>query len=195
MDDDAELTRRILAGDREAAGAVYDRYAPLVRAVLLDATGSLPEADELLQDVFVRGLTQLAQLRRPERLGAWLVSIARRQGQEFRRRAGRHRRRFTAFTDFAAPQTAAPQTGAPQTAAAVEERVSAVREAVRELPERERMAVHIHYLCGEPVEVARRTLGLSPSGFYKLLDRARGRLRARLLELENLDESRSQSRR
>lgn len=190
MDDDAELTRRILAGDREAAGAVYDRYAPLVRAVLLDAAGSLQEADELLQDVFVRGLTQLAQLRQPERLGAWLLSIARRQGQEFRRQAGRHRRRFTPFTDFAAPQTAAPQT-----AAAMEERVSAVREAVRELPERERMAVHIHYLCGEPVEVARRTMGLSPSGFYKLLDRARGRLRARLLDLENLDESRSQPRR
>jgi RNA polymerase sigma-70 factor (ECF subfamily) len=52
------------------------------------------------------------------------------------------------------------------------------------LPERERMAVHIHYLCGEPAEVARHALGLSQSGFYKLLERARGRLRARLLELE-----------
>ncbi len=27
MEDDAALTRRILAGDREAAGAIYDRYA------------------------------------------------------------------------------------------------------------------------------------------------------------------------
>ncbi|HXY33998.1 MAG TPA: sigma factor [Planctomycetaceae bacterium] len=55
MGDDAELARRILARDREAAGQIYDRYAPLVRAVLLDATGSLPEADELVQEVFVRG--------------------------------------------------------------------------------------------------------------------------------------------
>jgi len=74
MEDDAALTRRVLAGDREAAGAIYDRYAPLVRAVLLDATGSLPEADELLQEVFVRGLTQLSQLRRPDRVGAWMIA-------------------------------------------------------------------------------------------------------------------------
>ena len=174
MEDDAELAKRILGGDREAAGEVYDRYAPLVRAVLFDATGSLPEADELVQEVFVRGLTRLAQLRRPERIGAWLIGIARHEGKEFRRHAGRRRQRFTTLVDHPAPKTQA----------AVSDTVSLIREAVRELPERERMAVHIHYLCGEPAQVARHALGLSQSGFYKLLERARGRLRARLLELE-----------
>ncbi|HXY36211.1 MAG TPA: RNA polymerase sigma factor [Planctomycetaceae bacterium] len=174
MEDDAELTRRILAGDREATGLLYDRYAPLVRAVLLDATGSLPDADELLQEVFVRGITRLGQLRRPERVGAWLIAIARRQGKGFRRQSVRRRQRFTPFTDHPAPGTVT----------AVRDTASLVREAVRELPERERMAVHIHYLCGEPAEVARRALGLSQSGFYKLLERARRRLRARLLETE-----------
>jgi RNA polymerase sigma-70 factor (ECF subfamily) len=174
MEDDAELVRQILAGDRDAAAAIYDRYAPLVRAVLLDATGSLPEADELVQEVFVRGLTRLAQLRRHERIGAWLVGIARHEGKEFRRQAGRRRLRFSTLVDHPAPKTQP----------AVSDTVSLIREAVRELPERERMAVHIHYLCGEPAQVARHTLGLSQSGFYKLLERARGRLRARLLELE-----------
>jgi RNA polymerase sigma-70 factor (ECF subfamily) len=183
MEDDAELTRRILAGDREAAGMAYDRYAPLVRAVLLEATGSLPDADELLQEVFARGLTRLGQLRRPDRLGAWLIAIARRQGKDFRRRAGRRRQRFTEFTDRPTATTVA----------AMADRLSLVREAVRELPERERMAVHIHYVCGEPVEIARQTLGLSQSGFYKLLERARRRLRARLLELENIDDARPKS--
>jgi RNA polymerase sigma-70 factor (ECF subfamily) len=174
MEDDAELAKRILGGDREAAGEIYDRYAPLVRAVLLDATGSLPEADELVQEVFVRGLTRLAQLRRHERIGAWLLGIARHEGKEFRRQAGRRRQRFTALVDHPAPKTKP----------AVGDTVSLIGEVVRELPERERMAVHIHYLCGEPAEVARHALGLSQSGFYKLLERARGRLRARLLELE-----------
>jgi RNA polymerase sigma-70 factor (ECF subfamily) len=174
MEDDAELVRRILAGDRDAAAAIYDRYAPLVRAVLLDATGSLPEADELVQEVFVRGLTRLAQLRRHERIGAWLIGIARHEGKEFRRQAGRRRQRFSTLVDHPAPKTQP----------AVSDTVSLIREAVRELPERERMAVHIHYLCGEPAQVARHALGLSQSGFYKLLERARCRLRARLLELE-----------
>lgn len=174
MEDDAELANRILAGDRESAGEIYDRYAPVVRAVLLDATGSLPEADELVQEVFVRGLTQLAQLRRREKIGAWLIGIARREGKEFQRQAGRRRKRFTTLGDHPAPCTQA----------VLNDTVSLVREAVRELPQRERIAVHIHYLCGEPAQVARHALGLSQSGFYKLLERARGRLRARLLELE-----------
>ena len=62
--------------------------------------------------------------------------------------------------------------------------IDEVRRAVSQLPERERMAVHVHYLCGEPVEAARGALGLSPSGFYKLLERARRRLRAKLLKTE-----------
>jgi RNA polymerase sigma-70 factor (ECF subfamily) len=174
MEDDAELVKRILSGNRGAAGEIYDRYSPLVRADLFDATGSLAEADELVQIVFVRGLTHLGQLRRPERIGGWLIGIARREGKEFRRQAGRRRQRFTPLVDHPAPMTQA----------FVNDTVSLISEAVRELPERERMAVHIHYLCGEPAQVARQALGLSQSGFYKLLERARCRLRARLLELE-----------
>ena len=67
---------------------------------------------------------------------------------------------------------------------AAQHSIDALREAVGRLPQRERLAVHIHYLCGEPAEAARGALGLSPAGFYKLLERARGKLRAELLKME-----------
>jgi RNA polymerase sigma-70 factor, ECF subfamily len=174
MSDDAKLAKRAAAGDREAAGEIYDRYAPLVRAILLDATGSLPEANDLVQEVFLRAFSRLGQLKQPERLSAWLVGISHRQGSEYRRQAGRRRRWFV-------PLVA-------ETAAAVEtepnDMLEQVREAIRELPERERLAIHIRYLCDEPAETGREAMGLSPSGFYKLLDRARRRLRARLIQME-----------
>ena len=94
MANDAELARRAAAGNREAAGEIYDRYAPLVRAILLDATGSLPESNELLQEVFLLAFSRFGQLKQPESLAAWIVGIARHQGSEFRRQAGRRRRRF-----------------------------------------------------------------------------------------------------
>ena len=47
MTDDAELARKAAGGDQDAAGEIYDRYAPLVRAILLDAAGSLAEANDL----------------------------------------------------------------------------------------------------------------------------------------------------
>jgi RNA polymerase sigma-70 factor (ECF subfamily) len=199
MASDGELAKRAAAGEREAAGEIYDRYAPLVRAMLLDATGSLPEANDLVQEVFLRALPRLGQLRQPERLCAWLIGIARRQGTDYRRQAGRRRRWFaplvgdvaaaadTASNDTVSSDTASSDTASSDTASsdtALNDTVDLVRQAIGELPERERIAVHIHYLCGEPAEVARKTLGLSASGFYKLLERARSRLRVRLFKVE-----------
>lgn len=174
MTDDADLARRAARGDQEAAGAIYDRYAPLVRVIALDATGSLAETNDLVQEVFVRALASLAQLRQPELLCGWLVGIARREGTEYRRRAALQRRRF-------APLGEEPLDESEPRAS---DEIDLVREAIRQLPEQERLAIHIHYLCGEPVEAARAVLKLSPSGFYKLLERARERLRIRLLKLE-----------
>lgn len=175
MTDDADLARKAAAGDQDAAGEIYDRYVPLVRAILIDATGSLAEANDLVQEVFVRALGRLWQLKQPELLCAWLVGIARRQGAEFRRSKARERRRFSSLADDP------PQV---RTATSSDD-IDFVRQAIRELPERERLAIHIHYLCGESADVARSAMGLSPSGFYKLLDRARERLRSMLLKLEN----------
>jgi RNA polymerase sigma-70 factor, ECF subfamily len=174
MADDCELSRRAIGGDRQAAGEIYDRYAPLVRAIVLDATGSLGEANELVQEVFLRALGSLQQLREPDRLAAWIVGIARREGADYRRRMARQRRRFE-------PLVVEPAQAADGESEEVALRVLA---AIADLREVERIAVHIHYLSGEPVEVARQALGLSPSGFYKLLDRARERLRVRLSKSE-----------
>lgn len=174
MADDAELVRRVASGEGVAAGEVYDRYAALVRAVLLDATGSVADANELVQEVFLRALTRIGQLRQPERLCGWLVGIARRQGAEYRRGKARERRQLTPL------MADLPQAGRE----GVDEEIEAVREAIRELPERERLAIHIHYLCEEPAETARLALGMSPAGFYKLLERARERLRVLLIQME-----------
>ena len=48
--------------------------------------------------------------------------------------------------------------------------------AIESLPDDERLAIHIFYLDGDPVTAAASALGLSRSGFYKLLARARQKL-------------------
>ena len=40
----------------------------------------------------------------------------------------------------------------------------------------ERLAIHLYYLDADPVGAATSALGLSRSGYYKLLSRAHGRL-------------------
>lgn len=83
---DADLVRGALAGDRAAYGALFDRYATLVRAICYDAARNVDEARDLAQEAFLRGYRRLGRLRRPERFAPWIAGIARHVGLEWRRR-------------------------------------------------------------------------------------------------------------
>ena len=82
---EAELVRAVIAGDKRAYALLYDRLAPLVRAVCHDYTHNLADAQDLAQDVFLRAYEQLGELRKPESFGPWLMGIARRRCSEWRR--------------------------------------------------------------------------------------------------------------
>jgi RNA polymerase sigma-70 factor (ECF subfamily) len=160
MFDQALLVRQAQNGDRDAFASLYDRYAPLVRAIAYDACGNATTMQDIAQDVFLKAYCRLDQLRNPERFGAWIAQIARRAGRDWRRSHMRDRHEF--------------QPQPPEVSTALEENTAVeLVQAIRCLPYRERMALHIFYLDEQPAEMARKTLGLSSSGFYKLLERAR----------------------
>lgn len=81
---DGELARRARLGDRAAFDALYRRFARGVHAVLA-ARVRASEAEDLVQDVFVRAWRARGELREPDRVGAWLFTIARREAQAARR--------------------------------------------------------------------------------------------------------------
>jgi RNA polymerase sigma factor (sigma-70 family) len=62
--------------------------------------------------------------------------------------------------------------------------VHALREAITQLPRRERLALHAYYLMELDAEQARSALELSRSGLYRVLSRARRRLRRVLSKQE-----------
>ena len=73
MDD---TVARAKGGDDDAFAALYRRYRPLVRGVLL-ARLSPADADDVAQEVFVTAHKKLATLRDDGAIGAWLCTIAR----------------------------------------------------------------------------------------------------------------------
>jgi RNA polymerase sigma-70 factor (ECF subfamily) len=81
---EGDLARRARLGDRAAFDALYRRYARGVHAVLA-ARVRADEADDLVQDVFVRAWHARGDLREPDRVGAWLCAIARREAHATRR--------------------------------------------------------------------------------------------------------------
>jgi len=164
---DKMLVRAVLAGDKAAYEKLYDRYAPLIRAVCYDTTGNLADAQDLAQDVFMRAYENLDRLRDPDRFGNWLVGIARLRCHEWLRRSLQLRDKRVELSEV---QIAVPDP--PD-----DDRIELLRKMIATLPDKERLALHTFYLQGNSADNARRITGLSRSGYYRVLDRARKRLK------------------
>ncbi len=65
-------------GDREAFGQLAQRYERAVYATALRRLGNHAEAQEVCQEVLVRAMQKITQLREPQAFGAWLQAVASR---------------------------------------------------------------------------------------------------------------------
>jgi RNA polymerase sigma-70 factor (ECF subfamily) len=81
---EAALVRAAQNGDRAAFGALYEEYGRLIHGVLL-AHVSYQDAEDLMQDVFIKALKQLAALREPAAFAGWMMAIARRTATDYLR--------------------------------------------------------------------------------------------------------------
>jgi RNA polymerase sigma-70 factor, ECF subfamily len=175
-DDDAALVLRTLKGDNAAFGELYDRYAALVRAICHDNAQDFSRTQDLTQEVFLRAYAKLEMLKEPDRFGPWLVSIARNVGREFRRGCYRDRLTLVGLDPPEKPETNDDDG---------EFRLDLLRQAMQHLGEQERLALNVYYLQNEDVEKAQKLLGVSRSGFYRLLDKAKKKLEKQIRRIED----------
>jgi RNA polymerase sigma-70 factor, ECF subfamily len=84
--DERDLIRKARSGDRAAFGDLYRRYAAMVHGLLL-ARVPPDVADDLLQEVFLKAMLQLNQLRSDDHFGAWIAAIARNRAVDHHRDA------------------------------------------------------------------------------------------------------------
>jgi RNA polymerase sigma factor (sigma-70 family) len=102
---DANLVRRVRAGDTEAFGLILRRYYSVLLAVARAYCNSRDDADDAVQNAWVLAYVHLGQLQDPSRLGPWLRRVAvntSREGQ----------RRFKALL----PLNSVPEVGREETA-------------------------------------------------------------------------------
>src|SRR5574341_1191098 len=91
---DAELVRRVRTGDIGAYGALVARYRDRLGRYAVHMIGDREDAEEALQDSFVRAYRSLARCDDPSRFGAWLYGILVNRCRTTGARAARRRRMF-----------------------------------------------------------------------------------------------------
>jgi len=96
---DAELVRRVRAGDIGAYGALVSRYRDRLGRYAVHMIGDHEDAEEALQDSFVRAYRSLARCYDPARFGAWLYGIMVNRYRTTGARAARRHRIFVRDAD------------------------------------------------------------------------------------------------
>jgi len=184
VNDDTADAMAAMQGDLTAFTRLYDRHAAVVLSLCRRRT--ITDAEDAMQETFLRAHRKIDQLRDASRFAPWLYGIARRVCSERRRSA----RRRTHHEGVAMTQMITNNhTHTPSRAADVaehDERLEMLGEALEQLDDRERLAIHMHYLEPDPLTAAKASLGLSRSAYYKLLARARERLAVLLREVQPL---------
>ena len=166
MRTDAELVEAAQNGGVEDFGELYRRHYAAAVGVAYCAVADRHLAEDAAQEAFAIASHELARLRRADRFGPWICTISKRVAG----RMARSRRERGGLEDTAAASTANPGTHPSDL----------VQQAVKDLPDRSREVVVLHYFTGLSHKEIAASLGLSLGAVHGRLVRARRMLADRL---------------
>ena len=154
---DAALVVAARAGEAWAQEALFARHAPRLLGLAQRMLGSSDDADDLVQDAFVRALSHLHRLENPQAFAKWLMSIAVHGAQK---RLRRRRMLVRLGLRSAAPHDPdlVISSSAPPDVAL---ELQSVYAAVRDLPAEERIALVLRRVEGLELTEIAETMGLS----------------------------------
>ena len=170
-----ELLRRAKQGDIAAFERIVIRHERQVLMTAFRLLGSIPDAQDVAQEVFLRLHRHLSRLAEDRALAAWLYRVTVNACHDARRA----KQPTIPLEDiYAAPREDA------DAGVATEECRLLVRQALTELPERERAALVLRDLEGLSTAEVARILGSAESTVRVQISSARGRLRKILDRLQ-----------
>ncbi|HVT29016.1 MAG TPA: sigma-70 family RNA polymerase sigma factor [Lacipirellulaceae bacterium] len=163
-------------GDRDAFGELATRFEPMVYAIALRRLGNHSEAQELCQEVLVKAMQKIEQLKIPAAFAGWLRSITVRMA------INRQVRRAPMIATE--PQTldaSCVELHTPLDAVLANERAVQVRGGLARLGELDRHTLEAFYVRGESLSEMSESFAAPIGTIKRRLHVARKRL-ARQLE-------------
>lgn len=175
---DSALIQLVLAGDTEAYAQLVDRHHDRCARIAERIIGNREDAEEAVQDAFLRAYKALGDYEDRERFSAWLTRILVNQ---CRTTLTRTRRRESVFLDLdpRVLDLAAYD-------AAAESRWPELEGALAQLPLDQREAIVLRYADDLTYDEMSRITGAGQSALKMRVQRAFVRLRALLQEVPNV---------
>ena len=176
---DAVIVRRVLDGDVEAFGVLVDRYHDHYVRFAFHLVGNREDAEEVVQDTFLRAFHALGRYEEKERFGAWLLRILVNRARTV---TTRRRRRERLFPESDAQWAEVAEAHPAERAALREE----VHRAVALLGDEQREAFLLRYVEELSYEEMVAVTGAGLSALKMRVKRACERLREILNEVHHV---------
>ena len=168
---DAAVVRRVLGGDVEAFGILVERYFDHYVRFAVHLVGNREDAEEVVQDTFVRAYRALGRYEERERFGAWLLRILVNRARTVSAIGRRREKMFPDQVDESLPEAAEAH---PADRAALREEVA---RALSQLGPDQREAFLLHYAEGLSYEEMATITGSGVSALKMRVKRSCERLR------------------
>jgi len=176
---DAEVVRRVRGGDTAAFAVLVARYRDRLGRYAMHMLGDRGDAEEALQDAFVRAYRSIARCRDDAEFGPWLFGILVNRCRTAGRRAARRQRMFVR------DEVSLERASAPETADQAEWDDTVHWAMARIAPPLREAFLLKHVEDLEYDEMSRLT-GAGVSALKMRVKRAREQLRALLTEVERV---------
>jgi RNA polymerase sigma-70 factor (ECF subfamily) len=181
---DVLLMLQVREGDAATFDILVDRYRRDLVSYLFRMIQNHAVAEELAQETFLRAYRSRAAYQPTAKFKTWLYSIATRLALNWLRdnRTRRHYEPLEGTRDRGAPREFADPRPLAESALMREDVVRAVRQALNELPDRQRSVILMHKYQDMSYDEIAIALGCTLQAVKSLLFRAHSTLREKLSE-------------
>lgn len=168
-----DLLARVQQGETEAFDALVRRYLPRARAVATRLMQDPDDADDLVQEAFLRALEKIRTFDLNRAFGPWFTRLLVNLGLDLRRK------RAARGTESRDPELLEGGS-APDRETERSELNRSLRDALQALPDRQRMVVSLYEIDGLTTEEVARVLNVTQVTVRWHLHHARRALREAL---------------
>lgn len=182
-----ELVERAKMGDQQAIAALYEKTSRKAYYLSLQLVKDQDQAQDILQDAFLKVFTNLNMLQQPENFQGWLDTIVINKSKDYLKK--KKPVLFSQMTGSEEPDSEPDfedERGyfSPEKQVDYQETKRLVQEMIDRLPEEQRMAVVLYYLENLSVGQIARLMECSEGTIKSRLNYGRKSIKAQVLALE-----------